>query len=162
MRFHPKRRASMDHKPGPSMARPTAMAPNRTGTHGSPAWFSTCQTWIRPTNAPTMGVHSPRTRRRPNPIESAPIIAALGGASLHGVKLPRTDNAKPTTSRRKSNPIPGQPPANVEYNRRKRFLPNTSRMGHSKSGGNPQWSRVGHSLESQYLEKVSGPGPACG
>jgi hypothetical protein len=33
--------------------------------------------------------------------------------------LARTTSAEPTTTRIRSKPVPGQPPANVEYKRRK-------------------------------------------
>ena len=67
-----------------------------------------------------MGVHKPATNRIPAPIKSmAGIVTFIGGGSLHSVKPARTTSADPTTTRIRSNPVPGQPPANVEYRRRK-------------------------------------------
>ena len=66
-----------------------------------------------------MGVHSPGIRRIPHPTKSAEVIVVLIGESLQGVELARTISAEPTTERMRISPMPGQPPANVEYNRRK-------------------------------------------
>jgi hypothetical protein len=67
-----------------------------------------------------MGVHKPAINRIPAPIKSmAGIVTFIGGGSLRSVKPARTTNAEPATTRIRSNPVPGQPPANVEYRRRK-------------------------------------------
>jgi hypothetical protein len=44
------------------------------------------------------------------------------GGSRHSVELARTTSEAPRTTRMRSSPIPGQPPANVEYRRRKTHL----------------------------------------
>jgi hypothetical protein len=43
----------------------------------------------------------------------------MGGGSPHNLKAARATSDEPTTRRMRSKPVPGQPPANVEYNRRK-------------------------------------------
>ena len=53
MRFQPKSRASMDHKPGPNIARAAAAVPNSSHTHLSPGTvsifqISSCQFALQP------------------------------------------------------------------------------------------------------------------
>jgi hypothetical protein len=123
MRFHPKRRASMDHKPGPSIARAAAAVPNSSHTHLSPGSANIFQISINAMEVPTIGVHKPTISRIPAPIKStAGIVKFIGGRSLHSLKPARTTSAEPTTKRMRSKPVPGQPPANVEYRRRKMRL----------------------------------------
>ena len=72
------------------------------------------------TRLPAIGVQKPATSRIPVPTKSmAGIVTFSGGGSLNSVKLARRTSADPTTRRIRSNPVPGQPPANVEYRRRK-------------------------------------------
>jgi hypothetical protein len=119
MRFHPKRRASTDHKPGPNIARAPPMVPSRRATHRSPASVRICEISITATNVPATGVHIPGIRRIPHPAKNTDIIVVLiGGGPLHRIELAPTISAEPTTKRMRSKPIPGQPPANVEYRRR--------------------------------------------
>jgi hypothetical protein len=120
MRFHPKRRASTDHRPGPNIARAAPTVPNSTQTHLSPASVSNFQVSINAMEIPAMGVHSPGMRRIPHPASNADVIVVFTGGSLHKVELARPTSAEPTTRRMRSNPVPGQPPANVEYRRRKK------------------------------------------
>jgi hypothetical protein len=119
MRFHPKRRASIDHRPGPNIARAAAAVPNNSQTHLSPGSISIFQVSISATEVPTMGVHKPAIRRIPDPIKSTAGIVAFRGGSLQSLEPARITNAEPTTARIRSRPMPGQPPANVEYKRRK-------------------------------------------
>jgi len=123
MRFHPKRQASMDHKPGPNIARAAAAVPNSSHTHLSPGSANIFQISINAMEVPTIGVHKPTISRIPAPIKStAGIVKFIGGGSLHSLKPARTTSADPTTKRMRSKPVPGQPPANVEYRRRKMGL----------------------------------------
>jgi len=117
-RFHPKRRASTDHKPGPNIARAPPMVPSRRATHRSPAGARICQISIKATNVPATGVHSPGIRRIPHPAKNTDITVVFIGGSFHSIELARTISAEPTTKRMRSKPMPGQPPANVEYRRR--------------------------------------------
>ena len=67
-----------------------------------------------------MGVHKPAISRIPAAIKStAGIVMFMGGGSLHTLTLACTTSVEPTTKRMRSKPVPGQPPANVEYRRRK-------------------------------------------
>jgi hypothetical protein len=120
MRLHPKRRASMDHRPGPNIARAPPMVPSRRATHRSPARVRMWEISIEATNVPATGVHSPGIRRIPHPAKNTDItVVLIGWGSLHKVALARTISAEPTTKRMRSKPMPGRPPANVEYRRRK-------------------------------------------
>jgi hypothetical protein len=118
-RLQPKRRASTDHKPGPNMARAAPVVPNISHSHLSPDNTSIFPTSVRATEAPAMGVHKPAMSRIPAPIKSMAGSVTFIEGSTHRIDLCRTTSADPTTQRRRSNPTPGQPPANVEYRRRK-------------------------------------------
>ena len=134
-RFHPNRRASTDHKPGPNIARAPAMVPRRRGTQGSPDIVMICQASTKAINAPAMGVHRPGIRRIPHPARHADVIVLVIGGSFHSIALARITSAEPPTKRMRSKPVPGQPPANVEYRRR-----NTHPSGHYQFA--PFWRRI--------------------
>src|SRR4029077_6610651 len=122
-RRHPKRCASTDHKPGPNIARAAPAVPNSSQTDLSPASVRIFQISINATDVPAMGVHRPKISSVPAPIKStAGIVTFIVGRLLHSRKPARTISTEPTTTRMRSNPVPGQPPANVEYNRRKKHL----------------------------------------
>jgi hypothetical protein len=118
MRLQPKSRASIDHRPGPNIAREAPAVPNKSQTHRSPASRNILQISIRATDVPTMGVHKPATSRIPVAMESAARMVTFIGGSPASLEAARTVNAEPTTKRVRSKPAPGQPPANVEYRRR--------------------------------------------
>jgi len=115
----------MDHKPGPNIARAAAVVAKSSQTHLSPGSTTIFQISISATEVPAMGVHKPRISSIPAPIKSTAGIHTFMAGSAHSLKLARTINAEPTTRRMRSKPVPGQPPANVEYKRRK-----TSPSGH--------------------------------
>ena|SRR3974390_1781385 len=120
MRFHPKRRASMDHKPGPNIARAAPALPNSSQKDLSPASVNIFQISINAIEVPMMGVHKPMIISIPAPIRSAAgIVTLMGGRSPHNRELARAISTEPATKRIRSNPVPGQPPAKVEYKRRK-------------------------------------------
>jgi hypothetical protein len=66
-----------------------------------------------------MGVHTPGIRRIPDNNKKEHVTTTFKGGSLHRIEFARITKAEPRTSRMRSKPIPGQPPANVEYKRRK-------------------------------------------
>jgi len=117
-RFQPKRRASIDHRPGPNIARAPPMVPSNRGTKWSPEIVMICEVSTKAINAPAMGVHNPGIRRSPDPARNADVIVVLIGGSCHNTTLACARRAEPPTSRMRSRPVPGQPPANVEYRRR--------------------------------------------
>ena len=157
-RFHPKRRASTDQKPGPNIARAPPIVPSRRATHRSPASVRICQISIEATNVPATGVHSPAVRRIPHPAKNTNIVVVLiGGGSLHRVELARTISAEPTTKRMRSKPMPGQPPANVEYRRRKNApFWTLLECDVVKANRNPKKRQDRHSLEFCYASATRG------
>jgi hypothetical protein len=81
--------------------------------------MSIFQTSVMATETPAMGVHKPTIKKIPPPTKSmAGIVTFSGGGSLNSVKIALPASAEPTTNRIRSKPVPGQPPANVEYRRR--------------------------------------------
>ena len=121
-RFHPNRRASTDHKPGPNIATAALMVASSSQTHLSPGSVRIFHSSTRATIVPAMGVHKPRIKRIAPARRITEAIVRVSGGSLHSLKLARTTSTEPRTSRRMSNPMPGEPPANVEYRRRKTHL----------------------------------------
>lgn len=68
--------------------------------------------------------------------------------SLHRIELAPTISAEPTTKRMRSKPVPGQPPANVEYRCRKyASLRSLLVWNIVETNRNPKKSCDGHSLE---------------
>src|SRR5208283_2210697 len=129
-RFHPKRRASIDHRPGPSIARATLTVPSNSQSHLSPDSVRIFQASMTAAEVPTMGVHSPGIRRSPHPARNTDDIVSVMGGSLHSLALASTRSVEPATMRMRSKPVPGQPPANVEYNRRNTQPFLRTRMSH--------------------------------
>jgi hypothetical protein len=83
--------------------------------------MSIFQTSVSAIEMPATGVHKPAMSRIPAPIKSmAGIVTFIGGGSLNSVTPAPMARAEPATTRIRSNPVPGQPPANVEYRRRKK------------------------------------------
>jgi hypothetical protein len=87
-RFHPNRRASTDHRPGPNMATAQPMVPSKTVTHRSPAIVMICQVSSNATKVPTMGVHElPSRQPQIDPTDSqrgTPGSDSDGDRSLYG------------------------------------------------------------------------------
>jgi hypothetical protein len=147
-RFHPNRRASTDHRPGPNMARAQAVVPSKTVTHRSPAIVMICQVSSNATKTPTMGVHRPGMRRSPDPARNAEINVVVRGGFLHSVEFARKSSEAPRTTRMRSKPVPGQPPAKVEYRRRKTHLSKLHQFPALQTGiETPKRVAIGHSLE---------------
>src|SRR5271157_1632657 len=110
----------MDHRPGPNIARAAPAVANISQSGLSPGSMSIFQTSVRAIATPATGVHKPAINSIPAPSNRmAGIVTFIGGGSLHSVTPARTTSAEPATTRIRSNPVPGQPPANVEYRRRK-------------------------------------------
>jgi hypothetical protein len=147
-RFHPNRRASTDHRPGPNIARAQAVVPSKTVTHRSPVIVTIYQVSSNATKTPTMGVHRPATRRSPDPARNAENNVVVRGAFLHSVEFARRSSEAPRTTRMRSKPVPGQPPANVEYRRRKTHLSKLHQFPALQTGNEtPKRVVIGHSLE---------------
>ena len=163
MRFHPKRRASIDQRPGPNIARAAPAVPNNSHTHRSPDSMTIFQSSMKAIETPTIGVHKPTIKRIPAPIESTAGITIFKPGSGQSLEIARTISADPTTSRIRSKPEPGQPPANVEYKRRNRAPSDIPRISGFAYYGYPQKGRNRHSLgflsdlwESAFLPRGGG------
>lgn len=137
-RFHPNRRASIDHRPGPNMARAPAMVPSKRRSHKPAVRVSICQISIRAANAPAIGVQRPGIRRIPHPPNNAYVVVLAIGGPLHRAELAWKTSAEPTTKRRRSSAVPGQPPANVEYKRRNTYPFVQIRVSHCSCSWIPQ------------------------
>ena len=131
------------------------MVPRRRETQWSPGIVRICQVSIKASNAPTMGVHRPGMRRSPHPARTADVIVVVTGGSLHSIAPARTTSAEPATRRMRSKPVPGQPPANVEY-RRRNTHPSRSLLvcDIREANRNPKKSCNRHSLESVDLRRA--------
>ena len=81
------------------------------------------------TTAPATGVHNPAMRRSADSASEAEATIMCNGGSLHSLGPACQRTTAPTTSRISSKPIPGQPPANVEYRRRNTYLDTIIRRG---------------------------------
>jgi hypothetical protein len=128
MRFHPKSRASIDNRPGPSIvSAPAIVADSRRPCRSSPV-VRIPETATTATTAPANGVHNPTMRR--SAASASDAEATIGnGRPLDSPGPARQRTTAPTTSRINSKAIPGQPPANVEYKRRNRYLNTIVRRG---------------------------------
>ena len=89
-----------------------------------------------------MGVQSPRIMRIPQPTRTEESAVVVMGGWHHKVELARAISTDPTTRRRRSKPVPGQPPANVE-NRRRKQTPFCSLLASNFSRGIETLERVG-------------------
>ncbi len=118
MRFHPNRRASIDQRPGPNMARAPAMVPSNSQRHLSPDIARIFPPSASATEAPAMGVHKPKMRKMPQKRRTAENAVMVSVGSPQNRKLAWTTSTEPRTSRIRSKAVPGQPAANVEYRRR--------------------------------------------
>jgi hypothetical protein len=121
IRFLPNSRASRDHAPGPSIAKPAAIVVTMMSSQISPMLVSASQSSAIAVTTPANGVHKPRSR-------STPAAAARNrGASCSNRNPAGTLRASKikyaqTAIRSSRSPLPGQPLANVE-NRRCRAVP---------------------------------------
>src|SRR5580692_11596865 len=119
MRFHPNRRASTDHAPGPMNAKATPMVPNRTLTHGSPDRESAFPSSAITVRTPSMGVHKPASNNNPTATANTCVMADSTDSPSPNLATARPINPIAVTSRIRRRPAPGQPRAKVENNLRK-------------------------------------------
>ena len=109
MRFHPKRRASIDQPPGPSSARAAPRVPSRIQLHGFPGCEKACHSARIATSTPAIGVHNPASKSIPPPIANTGSMAAPLKVPLRSDITPSRTNAIPATSLIKRRPAPGKP-----------------------------------------------------
>lgn len=119
IRFHPNRRASMDHTPGPSSASAAPRIPMRTQIHGFARLETACTNARIASSVPAMGVHKPAMTSSPTAIVTTCSVAGPKGGAPRNASTPRAVTPMPTARRSKSKPSPGAPPAKFEKSRRK-------------------------------------------
>ena len=89
MRFHPKRRASTDHAPGPIIAKAAARVAAKRKAHVSFGTANIFQSSTSATMVPAIGVHNPARRRIPAPINNTDAVASSEEGCLISRKLAR-------------------------------------------------------------------------
>ena len=120
MRFHPNRRESSDHTPGPIMDSAAPIVVRRILPQGSPDWAMKAHNAAAETMHPETGVHKPTAKSAPAIIAANCTIAGSCGWALSSPRKAKLKTAPQATSRKIRRPAPGQPCANVEKRRRKR------------------------------------------
>src|SRR6202789_477275 len=142
IRFLPKRRASMEVTPGPSMASaaPTTARSTAPRTKGVPE--ITVQTPRIATITPTTGVHKPTRRKRPAAI--ATDCRAIRSQRLWPTRLATPSRIKmaAAATRKRSRARPGQPFGNMENSRCKKNTPRRKATESNERGESPK-VRVG-------------------
>ena len=143
IRFRPKRRASIDRTPGPSIARAAPNVANATQLRKSSVLDNAVHNSISTTNTPAMGVHKP-TRR------SIPAEVSSRGRMITGHWVPPSSSVTPSlikrmpeNNRRRSRPLPGHPFGNIEKSR-------CTETSTTRLGGPQHWTN---------LQKMAPPSP---
>ena len=117
IRFRPKRRASIDRTPGPSIARAAPNVANATQLRKSPVLDNADHNSISTTNTPAMGVHKPTKRKNPEVISREGRIIPGHWEPANSSVPPLLIKRTPETSRRSKRPLPGHPLGNIENSR---------------------------------------------
>ena len=122
MCFRPKRRASMDHAPGPIIAIVAPKVARMIGIHGSLPLANAIHSSTAPIKLPTTGVHNPT--RRSIPAQAAIICGIIDGEKglPASSTIPKRTSRIAVSMRWRRRPAPGQPLANVENSRCKNYL----------------------------------------
>ena len=117
IRFLPKRRASIDRTPGPSIANTAPKVISVTQLRTSPVLDAMHHSSTITTNAPVMGVHKPATK-------SIPAAISKKDCTMPGRPDTRSSSVTPSlikkmaaTSRRSRRPLPGHPSGKIENSR---------------------------------------------
>jgi len=146
MRFHPKRRASTDHTPGPSSASAAPRTAMRTQIHG---FARRSDAWSNPSTAssvPATGVHKPIRRSSPTTISTTFRVASPKEGAPPNSRTPRVTTPIPAVTRSNSKPSPGAPPAKFE-----KSLRTIPKAKGPQLGEQAQTSEAMHSLERCFL-----------
>ena len=118
--FHPNRRASIDHAPGPSKSSAAPRVAIRIPAHGSPGPQNTSHTPAMDARAPALGVHKPAINDNPritsamwarNTMKCGPVRCGVSSSAIREI---------PHTRRMSRRPMPGQPRAKFENRRRRK------------------------------------------
>jgi hypothetical protein len=117
MRFLPKRRASTDQAPGPSIASPAPNMANSIWLQGSPERQKAPHNPIIAAAPPAMGVHKPAHRNSPAAASISSLRKCCWSGDSTDLMTPSWSKVIPAPSRRQRRPIAGQPLAKVENKR---------------------------------------------
>jgi hypothetical protein len=122
-RFLPKRRASTDQAPGPSIANPTPSIANSIWLQGSPVPHKAPHSPVIDAIPPAMGVHNPAARNSTAAASTSSFSSCVGWVDSIDPARPSWNKTTPAPSRRQRRPTPGQPFAKVENKRCNRTSP---------------------------------------
>lgn len=117
IRFLPKRRASTDRTPGPSIAKAAPMAANITQLRTCPVFDTIDHASRITTKAPAMGVHRPATKSIPAAVSKKERTIPSQWGPCSSAAIPSLIKRMPETRRRSRRPLPGQPSGNIEKSR---------------------------------------------
>ena len=121
MCFLPNRRASMDHAPGPIIAKAAAKIANARTSHGSPECEENREIAIQAltvaASVPAIGVNKPSKRAIPAAMQIIGRTTVAHGVPSRMPSIPKGMIAAPVTKRRSRRPTPGQPSAKLEKSR---------------------------------------------
>jgi len=115
MRFLPKRWASTDQAPGPSIASPAPKIANSMWLQRSPERQKAPHKPRIDVTPPAIGVPKPAHRNSPAAVSIVSLRKGWGDPA--NPATPSWNKAIAAPSRRQRRPIPGQPLAKVEYKR---------------------------------------------
>jgi hypothetical protein len=117
IRWRPKRSASIDHAPGPSIARPTLIERRRIAVCGKVPLRSNVQDCDMTTNTLPTGVQRPISMSSPAaiPTIAGAMASWCGPDASHALQF--ASKMPPAASRRTSRPLPGQPSGKIENRR---------------------------------------------
>jgi hypothetical protein len=117
IRFLPKRRASIDWTPGPSIASAAPRVANTMQLRTSPVLEAMDHSSTITTKTPVMGVHKPATKSIPAAISrtgrTMPDHCDVRSSSI----APSLIKKKAATNRRSRRPLPGHPVGNIGKSR---------------------------------------------
>jgi hypothetical protein len=117
IRFRPKRRASIDRTPGPSMARAAPKVASATPSRRSPVLDNMDHNSTITTSTPVIGVHNPRRKSSPAAVSRNSLMISGQGGPCSSPVTPSLIKRMPETSRRSRRPLPGHPFGNIEKSR---------------------------------------------
>ena len=120
--FHPKRRASIDHAPGPSKSSATPTVVIRRQAQGSLGPQNASHTPAMDARAPAVGVHKPAINDNPSTKSPEWVMNTRKCGPVRGIVSSPAIKEIPHTRRMSRRPTPGQPRAKFE-NRRRRKRP---------------------------------------
>ena len=117
IRFRPKRRASIDRTPGPSIARAAPNVANAMQMRRSPVLVNIDHNSTITTNTPVTGVHKPTRKSIPAAVSNSGRITPGHWAPPCSSMTPLVIKRVLETTRKSRRPRPGHPFGNIEKSR---------------------------------------------